>query len=235
MIRNIFANHGITITEDQEQKLNQYYDLLIDWNNKINLTSIVEYEEVIWKHFLDSAFFVLCDKVNLKETKSVLDLGTGAGFPGMVLAILCPDYKFVLADSLNKRIEFLKVVIDTLKLHNVSVIHGRAEKLGQDEKFRNQFDYVVSRAVAELPVLLEYCIPFVKKGGYFISYKSRKLSEEIENAKNALNVLYTKYDQKYKYELEYDHSERYLVFFECMDETDPKYPRKPKKIKTNPL
>lgn len=235
MIRNIFANHGITITEEQEQKLNQYYDLLIDWNNKINLTSIVEYEEVIWKHFLDSAFFVCCDKVDLKEKKKVLDLGTGAGFPGMVLAILCPDYEFVLADSLNKRIEFLKVVINRLQIHNVSVIHGRAEELGRDENFRNQFDYVVSRAVAELPVLLEYCIPFVKKGGYFVSYKSRRLDEEIENADNALNMLYTKYEKKYKYELEYDYSERYLVFFRCENITDSKYPRKPKKIKTNPL
>lgn len=235
MIRNIFANHGITITEEQEQKLNQYYDLLIDWNNKINLTSIVEYEEVIWKQFLDSAFFVSCDKVDLKEKKKVLDLGTGAGFPGMVLAILCPDYEFVLADSLNKRIEFLKVVINRLQIHNVSVIHGRAEELGRDENFRNQFDYVVSRAVAELPVLLEYCIPFVKKGGYFVSYKSRRLDEEIENAENALNMLYTKYEKKYKYELEYDHSERYLVFFRCENITDSKYPRKPKKIKTNPL
>ena len=235
MIRNIFANHGITITEEQEQKLNQYYDLLIDWNNKINLTSIVEYEEVIWKHILDSAFFVSCDKVDLKEKKKVLDLGTGAGFPGMVLAILCPDYEFVLADSLNKRIEFLKVVINRLQIHNVSVIHGRAEELGRDENFRNQFDYVVSRAVAELPVLLEYCIPFVKKGGYFVSYKSRRLDEEIENAENALNMLYTKYEKKYKYELEYDHSERYLVFFRCENITDSKYPRKPKKIKTNPL
>lgn len=235
MIRNIFANHGITITEEQEHKLNQYYDLLIDWNNKINLTSIVEYEEVIWKHFLDSAFFVSCDKVGLKEKKKVLDLGTGAGFPGMVLAILCPDYEFVLADSLNKRIEFLKVVINRLQIHNVSVIHGRAEELGRDENFRNQFDYVVSRAVAELPVLLEYCIPFVKKGGYFVSYKSRRLDEEIENADNALNMLYTKYEKKYKYELEYDHSERYLVFFRCENITDSKYPRKPKKIKTNPL
>lgn len=235
MIRNIFANHGITITEEQEQKLNQYYDLLIDWNNKINLTSIVEYEEVIWKHFLDSAFFISCDKVDLKEKKTVLDLGTGAGFPGMVLAILCPDYEFVLADSLNKRIEFLKVVINRLQIHNVSVIHGRAEELGRNENFRNQFDYVVSRAVAELPVLLEYCIPFVKKGGYFVSYKSRRLDEEIENAENALNMLYTKYEKKYKYELEYDHSERYLVFFRCENITDSKYPRKPKKIKTNPL
>ena len=235
MIRNIFANHGITITEEQEQKLNQYYDLLIDWNNKINLTSIVEYEEVIWKHFLDSAFFVSCDKGDLKEKKKVLDFGTGAGFPGMVLAILCPDYEFVLADSLNKRIEFLKVVINRLQIHNVSVIHGRAEELGRDENFRNQFDYVVSRAVAELPVLLEYCIPFVKKGGYFVSYKSRRLDEEIENAENALNMLYTKYEKKYKYELEYDHSERYLVFFRCENITDSKYPRKPKKIKTNPL
>ena len=113
----------------------------------------------------------------------------------MVLAILCPDYEFVLADSLNKRIEFLKVVINRLQIHNVSVIHGRAEELGRDENFRNQFDYVVSRAVAELPVLLEYCIPFVKKGGYFVSYKSRRLDEEIENADNALNMLYTKYEK----------------------------------------
>ena len=115
------------------------------------------------------------------------------------------------------------------------MIHGRAEELGRDENFRNQFDYVVSRAVAELPVLLEYCIPFVKKRGYFVSYKSRRLDEEIENADNALNMLYTKYEKKYKYELEYDHSERYLVFFRCENITDSKYPRKPKKIKTNPL
>ena len=235
MIRNIFANHGITITEEQEQKLNQYYDLLIDWNNKINLTSIVEYEEVIWKHFLDSAFFVSCDKVDLKEKKKVLDLGTGAGFPGMVLAILCPDYEFVLADSLNKRIEFLKVVINRLQIHNVSVIHGRAEELGRDENFRNQFDYVVSRAVAELPVLLEYCIPFVKVGGVFVSYKSGDIKEELVAADNAQKQLFCKNKDVIKFSLPNTDINRSFVIFEKKKELNKKYPRQGGKPKKNPL
>ena len=162
----------------------------------------------------------------MKEKKKVLDLGTGAGFPGMVLAILCPDYEFVLADSLNKRIEFLKVVINRLQIHNVSVIHGRAEELGRNENFRNQFDYVVSRAVAELPVLLEYCIPFVKRNGYFVSYKSGSSDEEIQQAEKAVNILGGKIEKTDKFLLPETDMGRALVNIKKIKITPAKYPRK---------
>ena len=224
---------NINLTEHQKEQFDRYYEMLVEWNNVMNLTGITDYDEVNLKHFTDS--LTLVRNIDMNKIDAVIDIGTGAGFPGLPIKIAFPHIHVVLLDSLNKRIKFLNAVIEELDLADVETLHGRAEDYAKRKEYREQFDLCVSRAVANLSTLSEYCIPFVKKGGYFVSYKSRKLSEEIENAKNALNVLYTKYDQKYKYELQYDHSERYLVFFECMDETDPKYPRKPKKIKTNPL
>ncbi|MCI5731652.1 MAG: 16S rRNA (guanine(527)-N(7))-methyltransferase RsmG, partial [Eubacterium sp.] len=158
-MKKVFGKYDIFLDVEEEKKLEDYYDLLLEWNQKVNLTSIVERQDVIWKHFLDSALIMKSNLWKKDEMQNVLDVGTGAGFPGMVLAILNPEKKFVLLDSLNKRVDFLKLTADQLQLENVTAVHGRAEVYGRNEEFRNQFDFVVSRAVAELPVLMEYCIP----------------------------------------------------------------------------
>ena len=233
-MKKIFETYGIVLSQQQEKMLNTYYELLVSENEKINLTSITEYEDVIWKHFFDSSFLMLDDIWKKSNSARVLDVGTGAGFPGMVLAILNPDKKFVLLDSLNKRIDFLQKVIEELSLKNVETFHGRAETFGRKEEFRNQFDFVVSRAVAELPVLMEYCIPFVKKEGYFISYKGKRQEEEIEKASHAFTELGAVFRYCKKYRLR-EEEERYLLFIQNNELTKDKYPRKDGKPKKKPL
>ena len=205
---------------------------LVEENKKMNLTSITEYEDVVWKHFLDSALIMKDSLWNGKN--KVFDVGTGAGFPGIVLAILNPESEFVLLDSLNKRVDFLKQVCDKLKINNVTAIHGRAETYGQNERYRNQFDFVVSRAVAELPILMEYCVPFVKVNGYFVSYKGKKQEEEVKLAENAFHELSAKFDHLDKFSLR-EKEERYLLFIRKVEETNSKYPRKEGKPKKKPL
>ncbi len=233
-MKKIFETYGIVLSQQQEKMLNTYYELLVSENEKMNLTSITEYEDVIWKHFFDSSFLMLDDIWKKSNSARVLDVGTGAGFPGMVLAILNPDKKFVLLDSLNKRIDFLQKVIEELSLKNVETFHGRAETFGRKEEFRNQFDFVVSRAVAELPVLMEYCIPFVKKEGYFISYKGKRQEEEIEKAFHAFTELGAVFRYCKKYRLR-EEEERYLLFIQNNELTKDKYPRKDGKPKKKPL
>lgn len=233
-MKKIFETYGIVLSQQQEKMLNTYYELLVSENEKMNLTSITEYENVIWKHFFDSSFLMLDDIWKKSNSARVLDVGTGAGFPGMVLAILNPDKKFVLLDSLNKRIDFLQKVIEELSLKNVETFHGRAETFGRKEEFRNQFDFVVSRAVAELPVLMEYCIPFVKKEGYFISYKGKRQEEEIEKASHAFTELGAVFRYCKKYRLR-EEEERYLLFIQNNELTKDKYPRKDGKPKKKPL
>lgn len=233
-MRKVFEKYKITLSETQEQQLEEYYKLLIEWNQKINLTSIVEYEEVIWKHFLDSSLIMLSDLWKSKENAKILDVGTGAGFPGMVLAILNPDKEFYLLDSLNKRIDFLNIVKEQLHLENVKTFHGRAETYGRLEDFRNQFDFVVSRAVAELPILMEYCVPFVKKDGFFVSYKGKKQKEELELAQHAFDELNSTFYNSEEFELQ-NKEKRYLLFIKNEDITKSKYPRKEGKPKKNPL
>lgn len=233
-MKKIFETYGIILSDEQEVKLNKYYELLIDWNKKVNLTSITEYEDVVWKHFLDSALLMTTEKWKKKSVATVLDVGTGAGFPGMVLAILNSENKFVLLDSLNKRIDFLNVLIEKLSLDNVETYHGRAEVYGRETNFRNQFDFVISRAVAELPVLMEYCIPFVKKEGYFISYKGKKQEEEVELATNAFHELNASFDSLEKFELQ-NGEKRFLLFIQNKSLTNEKYPRKEGKPKKKPL
>ena len=233
-MKKIFETYGIVLSQQQEKMLNTYYELLVSENEKMNLTSITEYEDVIWKHFFDSSFLMLDDIWKKSNSARVLDVGNGAGFPGMVLAILNPDKKFVLLDSLNKRIDFLQKVIEELSLKNVETFHGRAETFGRKEEFRNQFDFVVSRAVAELPVLMEYCIPFVKKEGYFISYKGKRQEEEIEKASHAFTELGAVFRYCKKYRLR-EEEERYLLFIQNNELTKDKYPRKDGKPKKKPL
>lgn len=238
MIKKIFKKNGIDITDYQEQQLQRYYDILSEWNKKINLTAITEYKDVVVKHFLDSALILKSElfvgqRLSDAGDSSVLDLGTGAGFPGIVLAVLYPGYHYTLVDSLNKRIEFLHIIKEELGLDQIRLYHGRAEDFGRDPEFRNQFDFVVSRAVAELPVLLEYCIPFVKPEGYFISYKGKKCEEEIKLSQRALQELNVFVERKEQYILSGE--ERYLLFIKNLSETNQKYPRKAGKIKKNPL
>lgn len=234
MIQKLFSVNEITISDKQEQQFQKYFNLLIEWNQRINLTSITDYEEVIWKHFIDSALLTKSSLYKDRERKSVLDLGTGAGFPGIVLAILTPEKHFVLIDSLQKRIDFLSYVVRKLRLDNVQVFHGRAEDYGRKENFRNQFDFVVSRAVAELPLLLEYCIPFVKKNGYFVSYKSKRYREEIEISEYAFSELTSKLQKVESYYLK-DGDERVLLFIQNLSITNNKYPRRAGKPKKKPL
>lgn len=238
MIKRIFKENGIDITDYQEQQLQRYYDILSEWNKKINLTAITEYKDVVVKHFLDSALILKSElfvgqRLSDAGDSSVLDLGTGAGFPGIVLAVLYPGYHYTLVDSLNKRIEFLHIIKEELGLDQIRLYHGRAEDFGRDLEFRNQYDFVVSRAVAELPVLLEYCIPFVKPEGYFISYKGKKCEEEIKLSQRALQELNVFVERKEQYILSGE--ERYLLFIKNLSETSNKYPRKAGKIKKNPL
>ena len=167
---------GIVLSEKQQQQFEAYYDYLVAQNEVMNLTAITEYEEVLCKHFLDSLF--VAKKINDFQGKKILDLGTGAGFPGIPLKIAFPETEFVLMDSLNKRISFLNRVIELLDLKNITAIHGRAEEAGRTAEYREQFDYCVSRAVARLASLSEFCIPFVKPGGYFVSYKAGDCKEE---------------------------------------------------------
>ena len=233
-MKEIFASYSIPISDEQVQRLEKYYQLLLEWNKKVNLTSITEYEDVVWKHFLDSSLIMLSEEWKESSDASVLDVGTGAGFPGMVLAILNPEKKFTLLDSLSKRVDFLNIVIKELSLENVKTFHGRAENFGRMENFRNQFDFVISRAVAELPILMEYCVPFVKRNGLFISYKGKRQKEEIDRAKHAFEELDASFNHLQEFVLQ-NGEKRYLLFIQIEGETKEKYPRKEGKPKKRPL
>ena len=177
----------IVLNKEQLCQFMSYYELLVEWNQVMNLTAITDFEEVCKKHFTDSLSLVKAYKIN--ASISVIDVGTGAGFPGIPLKIAFPDIEIILLDSLHKRVDFLKTVIDNLGLKKIEALHGRAEDYAKEKNFREQFDLCVSRAVSNLSTLSEYCIPYVKIGGYFISYKSEKLSEEKKDAEYAISVL----------------------------------------------
>ena len=212
----------IQLTEEQVQQFIKYYEMLVEKNKVMNLTAITEFDEVIEKHFLDS--LSLIKVYDLKKDISVLDMGTGAGFPGIPLKIAFPELKVTLADSLNKRILFLQEVIDELHLEKIEAVHTRAEELGKNKAYREMYDLVVSRAVANLSSLEEYCVPFVKIGGNFISYKSGEIEEEVANAKNATFLLGGKVKDVYKFDL-YE-QKRSFVIIEKVKGTPKTYPRK---------
>ena len=212
----------IQLTEEQIQQFIKYYEMLVEKNKVMNLTAITEFDEVIEKHFLDS--LSLIKVYDLKKDISVLDMGTGAGFPGIPLKIAFPGLRVTLADSLNKRILFLQEVIDELHLEKIEAIHARAEELGKNKAYREMYDLVVSRAVANLSSLEEYCVPFVKIGGNFISYKSGEIEEEVANAKNATFLLGGKVKDVYKFDL-YE-QKRSFVIIKKVKGTPKTYPRK---------
>lgn len=213
---------NITFTERQLEQFRIYYEMLIEKNKVMNLTGITEWDEVLEKHFLDSISLIRA--INLSQNISVLDMGTGAGFPGIPLKIAFPNLKITLADSLNKRVLFLQEVIDTLKLEGIEAIHGRAEDLARDKNYREQYDLVVSRAVANLSTLSEYCLPFVKIGGQFISYKSGEIEEEVSASKSAVFLLGGKIKDTVKFEL--GESGRSFVLIDKTKGTPKTYPRK---------
>lgn len=221
----------IVLSEEQLAQFAKYYEMLVEKNQVMNLTAITEWNEVLEKHFLDSISLIRA--IDLKQDLSVMDMGTGAGFPGIPLKIAFPNLKVTLADSLNKRVLFLQEVINTLGLEGIEAIHGRAEDLARDKRYREQYDLSVSRAVAHLSTLSEYCIPFVKLGGAFISYKSGECEEEIAASKSAVFLLGGKIREIVKFEL--GESGRSFVVIDKVKGTPKTYPRKAGTPSKNPL
>ena len=216
----------LDITDTQLQQFDDYYRFLVEKNKVMNLTTIIEKEDVVLKHFIDSIYIM---KYTDFDEKKVIDIGTGAGFPGIPLAIMNPQTSFVLLDSLNKRINFLNEV------SNVITIHGRAEEISRKEEYREKFDYVVSRAVANMSTLLEYCTPFLKVGGQFISYKSGKVEEELSSAQNAMKILGCKLNISIDFQLPNTDMDRKFVIYDKINKCAKKYPRQGGKPRKEPL
>lgn len=215
---------GVNLSGQQIQQFITYYEMLVEWNQVMNLTAITEYDEVMKKHFVDSVSLIKAFDVTKNAT--VIDVGTGAGFPGLALKIAYPNLQVTLLDSLNKRIQFLDAVIDKLGLTGVETIHGRAEDFAKPGKLREKYDLCVSRAVANLSTLSEYCLPFVKVGGQFISYKSEKITEEMTVAENAIRILGGKVAKQVEFQLPESDIYRNLFVIKKVKETPKKYPRK---------
>lgn len=220
--KNALQEKGIELTDEQLAQFNTYYELLVDWNEKMNLTSITEKKEVYLKHFYDSvtaAFYT-----ELKD-QQICDVGAGAGFPSIPLKICFPQVKVTIVDSLQKRITFLQELTDQLGLSDVNLVHDRAENFGQNKKYREKFDIVTARAVARLSVLSELCIPVCKKNGFFIAMKGAKASEELNDAQKAINTLGGKVTQEETFTLPNDEGERSIIFIKKEKNTPRKYPR----------
>ena len=220
--RNSMNSIGIELTDSQLNAFETYYDMLIDRNKVMNLTAITEFDEVMDKHFLDSVY--LFRSIKLEANYKLIDIGTGAGFPGIPLKIVFPELKITLLDSLNKRVGFLNDVIEELNLNDIEAIHGRAEDIARNKAYRASYDIAVSRAVANLSTLSEYCLPFVKIGGKFVSYKSGDCADEVDNAKAAIHLLGGKINKID--EFSYSNNSRSFIVIDKVMNTSNKYPRK---------
>ena len=225
---------SIKLNEDQIHQFELYYELLTEWNSFMNLTAITEFGEVCKKHFIDSLSLIKAkdeilsavEKDPEKDSLSMIDVGTGAGFPGIPLKIAFPKWKVTLLDSLGKRVKFLNEVIEKLGLEKISAYHGRAEDFAAKEEYRGNFDLCTSRAVANMSTLSEYCIPFIKRNGLFIAYKSEKVTEELAGANNAVTLLGGKVMGQIDYRLPNSDIYRNLVLIQKEKDTSKKYPRK---------
>lgn len=215
---------NIILSDKQINQFIAYYELLVEWNSFMNLTAITEFDQVIKKHFLDSLSLVKA--YDLSKESSIIDIGTGAGFPGVPLKISFPHLKITLLDSLNKRIKFLNEVKDKLALANLETLHGRAEDFAKPEKLREKYDLCVSRAVANLSTLSELCLPYVKVGGRFISYKSEKIKEESIAAKKAIGILGGEVEKQVEFTFSDEELYRNLFVIKKIKSTPKKYPRK---------
>lgn len=228
---NLSKEHGLVLDDKQIKRFYEYMNLLQEWNEKINLTAITEPKEVIIKHFIDC----LTISKKIENNAKIIDVGTGAGFPGIPLKIYNESLKLTLLDSLNKRTMFLREVIEKLELQNVEIIHGRAEDFAQDKSYRECYDYAVSRAVAPLNILLEYLVPYIKINGKVIAMKGSNATDEIKDSKNALKLLESKVIDEEKILLPENSGERYIIIVEKTNKTNKKYPRKAGIPKKNPL
>lgn len=231
IITEILTSNGVSAK--CSEKFDTYYKMLVEWNEKINLTAITEERDAALKHFVDCISATKCGKI--KENMKIIDVGTGAGFPGLPLKIYDESLQVTLMDSLNKRINFLNEVISALGLSGVETVHSRAEELGKNKNYREKYDVCVSRAVANLATLSELCLPFVKVGGYFVSMKGPKAGEELEAAKKAISLLGGEFVETVNYaidETDYDHN---LVVIKKVSQTSSKYPRNAPKPSKEPI
>lgn len=232
LLQNYIKDYKITLTENQYEQFQKYFELLAEWNEKMNLTAITDESGVALKHFADS--LSLLNFVDIPQNSSLADVGTGAGFPGVVLKIARPDIKLTLIDSLNKRLVFLNEGCSQLGI-DAELIHSRAEDGARDEKLRENFDFAVSRAVARMNVLSEYCLPYVKVGGAFCAMKGAQANEEFKESLNAINTLGGKLEKKYFFELPENGGERAIAVVSKVKNTPQKYPRQSGKIKAKAL
>lgn len=232
LLQNYIKDYKITLTENQYEQFQKYFELLAEWNEKMNLTAITDESGVALKHFADS--LSLLNFVDIPQNSSLADVGTGAGFPGVVLKIARPDIKITLIDSLNKRLVFLGEVCAQLGIE-AELIHSRAEDGARDEKLRESFDFAVSRAVARMNILSEYCLPYVKVGGAFCAMKGAQANEEFKESLNAINTLGGKLEKKYFFELPENGGERAIAVVRKVKNTPQKYPRQSGKIKAKAL
>lgn len=226
------SEYKVKLTDIQLEQLEKYYELLVEWNQKMNLTAITEPKDVAVKHFADS--LSIFDYIDVPEGARVIDVGTGAGFPGLVMKIARPDIRLTLLDSLNKRLNFLNEVLTQLGIE-AQLVHLRAEEGGQNYDHRECYDLAVSRAVAQLNTLCEYCLPYVRLSGRFVAFKAGDADEEITNAARAIQTLGGKKKKLYNFELPFDGGSRTLIEIEKVQPTPEKYPRQNGKIKAKPL
>ena len=221
---NLLAEQNLPLSDQQKKQFERYFELLVEWNEKINLTAITDKDEIYLKHFYDSIAPILQGLIP-NETIKLLDIGAGAGFPSLPMKILYPQLDVTIIDSLNKRINFLQLLAQELDLDDVHFYHGRAEDLAQDKNFRAQYDFVTARAVARMQVLSELTIPYLKVGGKLLALKASNAPEELLEAKNALNLLFSKVEDNLSYALP-NGDPRYITVVEKKKETPNKYPRK---------